>query len=249
MLTVKDIQEHVLLELGEGLVTVELLQPHLEQVVRQTLRVYSRHRPALLGESFVGVQGQGRYVLDDMGLRWGRGVVELQWPMAPSPGFQEPDIFSPVVTFFLRTGGTRWRDIADILSRQIELENVRLVTGRARDWDFKRELVVAGNPPQQTVKGVLYIHPPPIGGERFVYWYMDDWPAVELIPAGDEEWVLKYATAYAKLLLGRARDKWSNELKMDGAKLLDEAREELKALERELKTRGAIHFRPRQLIV
>jgi hypothetical protein len=230
--------------LGDDLIDVEVTQPQIEQFIKRSLRFYNNYRPAIKGNQFTASENVNKYVLDDIGagLPWGRGVINVQPQLHDQEAGGEPDIFSGAFWFFYTMGTAygNWREPADILARQVDLENRRLITGTALDWDFKIELQ-----PDNSEKGVIWFYPSFRGGTTVAYWYADD-HILETIPAGDRGWFEDHVLAQTKITLGRVRSKWAGELQMDGRDLLTEGRDEKKTLEAELKKKIGWATMPRQ---
>jgi hypothetical protein len=239
-LTEQEVHEYIEMMLGFDVIDVETTPAQMDIVVTRTLKAYNKFRPRIRGNQLTLAEGITRYVLDDLSLPYGRGVVDVQPPIGQRTSSEEPDIFSGAFWFYWNLGGRYFQEPADVLARQVDLEDRRLIAGVSRDWDFKFE----GD--SGALKGVLYIYPPPTGGQVAAYWYAADHLLGD-VPQGDQGWIEDYALALVKIILGTVRRKWNQELPMDGATLVQEGKQEKKDLEAEMSKKSGSLWKPRQI--
>jgi len=252
-LTDKQVEKHLKSFLGGPLVDAELTSgedSNIESVIDHALRVYSRWRPIIRWNRFNVAPSKQRYDLTAEGKEFGQRVVDVRGPVEQIP-------FGNIDSTLLGIPGnilpTRPANaLADFLARTAEIENIRRATATNFDWEFRFEEIDEnpGGPPDIKTHGVLYISPA---------WHGDTFPPYEIeysyakLPAladvrsTDEDWVMDFCLALAKVTLGHTRRKWESRLKMDGSSMVTEGTNAVEKLTEEIKKRAVAYgYGPRQ---
>ena len=252
-LTEKRVEKHLKMMLGGPLVDQELTSgedSNIETIITQALRVYSRWRPIIRWNRFVIQPNRQRYDLTAMSLEFGERVVDVRGPVEQIP-------FGNIDSTLLGIPGnilpTRPANaLADFLARTAEIENIRRATATNFDWEFRFEEIDEnpGGTPDIKTHGVLYISPA---------WHGDTFPPQEVeysyaklpdladVRSTDEDWLMDFCLALAKVALGHTRRKWEDRLRMDGSSMVTEGTSAVRDLTEEIKKRGvSFWYGPRQ---
>lgn len=220
--------EYIKSMLGYPKRKIELDHTNIESALKGAIEYYARFRPTLRWD-FVQVQaGVSKYDLKALNKGYGRGLLR---------GFQEP-ITSPQAVFnefeYYRLRQPPYVDMAELVVDKMYYKEVGLLTGTEFDWEWMQN------------ETTLLLTPIPTRSFKFAYEYAAIPADVSEVVDWGQTWIVNYALALTKQMLGRVRGKFKgaqgNEglpLEMDGPELLQEGKQEQKDLEEELyKSRG-----------
>ena len=245
-LKAKDVDDHVFISLGAESIGVELTERDLEICRNDSLRRYSRANP-LKRRMAVAVPPTklnkypaqpGTYSVMDVQIQGTMQTLDL--PL-DSHGF---NIFNPLMTINSGYGGTgapkpedyelllQWRQMTGrvySLEPDYWFDDDPQPDGLTADiGDFAPKAMWIFNPSGLTVKAS---------------WIEVSQRPIDKVSPRDEDWVLSWALAHGKEILGRKRGKVETipmagqPVKLDGATLLAEAKEEKEALLEDLHSR------------
>ena len=234
-MTLADVRAEINTRLGYSGVAVELCDADYTSVLTNAIRQINRNVPMRGRSALVVSESVKKYRIDDKhpGLR---GVTSVQFVdnrlLAHSI-----DPFDPWYNDrFFGVGGDT---IGEYVQTLQYMEMSREVTGADPDW----------TPGWEGREFYLYIDIHRPMNCMYIYtWGVtpDDDPdtGIQLLPEGVIDWVLDYATASAKIILARIRDKFrgvpqpdGNVLETDASTILEEGREDQTRLMEDIKKR------------
>lgn len=231
-LTYDNIREEIITDLGGSSVDVELEDADMEKVIKDTVRFYNQIRPGRGHDKLAITRDQKKYEISKPGIQ---GIVRVDF--VEETNFTG-DPFDPF--YYNRMGLTPQGDtFAEYDQKRQYIEQARRIGSSEPEWqqrveDGKVYLYISIDSPHFCQYAYTFLYTPDVNADT----------GMQKIPSGDVGWFLKYATALAKLILGRKRSKFGGILIPDGAtadtdgrELKDEAKEELLKLEEELKKR------------
>jgi len=230
-LSFSSIKDYVFSMMGAPLVSVELTDQQLNQLIDSTLRKYNRYVPLPLTGNVTLISGVNAYPQPHVG---SRGVVRVSFVRKlPDTLFTSPYFGRE----FPRLGTMPFDEF--VLGRT-HLESVRYVTGTDPDWRWDNSTkilyLVNGNydgwlDPTQWL--VTYVH------------YAD--ASMEQVPLHHQDWFFRYVLANARILVGTNRNKFSGTVPMpsgamtlDGAAQIQQGQAELAAAEEDIRTMGEV---------
>lgn len=244
-LTKANIKKRVASRLGGGGVAVELEDQDYEEAINDTLEVYNQARPRKLRQALPITTSQKRYVLRnaDGTTNYGvdpniAGVVHMEFITRRTQPSQV-DPFDPFDTALagVSLGSGSGETFGDIQQRLTYAEDAARIVDAEPEWEALWE-------GQEYVVYVDAVRSHIEASFEYSVYYGDDDAGLALIPLGDVNWFLRYATARSKIMLGRQRNKFGGIAnpdgsvdEIDGAALIDEGREDIRELEEELQRR------------
>ncbi len=239
VLTPMNILEEIQLSLGYSSVDVEFAEADAMKVIKDALRQYNRARPGR-GHAALPINStQKRYVILTEG-KGIRGIVKVEF-LEQTNIVGDP--FDPF--YYNRMGLTPQGDtFAEFDQKRQYIEQARRIGSVEPDWQQRVEMNAAGEQEQ-----VVYVDvaSPYHCQLTYTFHYTPDneqFTGMQMIPEGDVDWVIDYATALAKRIIGRKRNKYGGIVlpggatgQTDGQELLQEGNEEMKELMETLKAR------------
>jgi hypothetical protein len=225
----EQLKDFVLLMLGAPTVTIELDMQHLDLAVDQALKVFEDYAPREHFDyyTFNTVPGRSVYEMPpDVGL-----IRNVFYKEMGTFAFQASDLDGAIPIEYFYPGGA----YASIQGGLID--PIQPIWGRMGEWHLYKQYeqmysrISSNLGGWEWVSGFRHIklYPIPFKTQGVAVHYLQkqkDW--CEVLEAMQEG-----ALAYGKIMLGRIRGKWENipgpggGSVLDGAKLLDEGKEEL----------------------
>ncbi len=213
------IKQHVMFEFGHGVVTVEVLEPWIDQAIDLAIQEFSRFAPnADEWVVFNTTAGVNKYRVDENYLFVRRVVYQPQLNVYGYYNmFSAFGAWGPWMQWF------RNMSLTDYAITDMYISQTRRTLGLQGTWNFDHPY--------------LYLYPtPPSSVPVFV-------KVTKLLDyengsrdIREESWVRDYATAIMKIRLGRVRSKYASlpgprgDISMDGSSLISEGREDLERL-------------------
>lgn len=241
LVSLERIQQRVRTRLGARGVKVELEQDDILECITSTLEHYNQRRPFKRHFVLAGASPTvKRYVLSPVAHPGLAGIEHVDF-VEPISANSPVDPFDP---FFTTLGGSAGvgatQTFGELMQRLMYTEDAYRIINAEPEWHAGWELT----------DYALYVDLVRSGLSAAYKWsgyYSPDFEpgtGMQLIPGGDVEWFIKYATANAKEILGRVRGKFQGITNPDGAQdpvdyteLLQEAQQEKERLEAELDKR------------
>jgi len=234
-LTFDNIRDEINTGLGGTSLDVELSEADVEKCIKDTIRLYNRNRPGREFKKLDITTTATRYELDPQTHKGIQGVVKVQF--VEKTNFTG-DPFDPF--YYNGLGLTPQGDtFSEYDQKRQYIEMARRIGSVEPDWQQRVE----------DGKVVLYIsiNAPYWCMYTYTFHYTPDTDPVTgmlMVPGGDVEWFMRFATACAKDIVGRKRSKFGGILIPDGATaetdgrdMKEEAKEEFLALREEIKKR------------
>lgn len=239
-LTKDSLKKRIRRRLGEGIVAIELQDENLEEAIETTLDHYNQVRPKVMHSGLAVTPAQKEYNLatiggfDDIA-----GVVNVNFLTRRG----EPTVVDPFDPFGTSLSGVSLgygsgETFGDIAQRLAYSEDAARTVDAEPEWEFWWN---------DDEEPVLFIRSPRAHIEAGVEWrkrYVFSDTGLQKIPHGDAKWFIDYATAQAKMILGRALRKFQgvtnpdgSQDPLDGVELVAEAQEEIRNLEELLEKR------------
>lgn len=242
-----DIRTEIKTSLGTNSIEVELTTSDLDKCIRDSLRVLNRERPPTAWGTLQSVSNGIRYTISHPGLY---GILDVSWASATrcDPGCDPFYRDDPIAALGLggigyAGGGSMIGDrVQDLMYRS----QVNDVTGRSPEWDQRWVR-------NQDNTRTLYLMLSDVAanaGVMYEYaWHLtaddDVSTGVAQIPVNDRDWVIRYALAKAKQILGRVLRKYNGGINMpdggtetlDGDALASRGEQEQTDLEAEMRER------------
>lgn len=241
MLDLVELREYILIELGGGVVEVELTDEQMDAGIRKAIHLINRKLPGHGHGSINLSQGTKRYVIDQDKYPGFMDMLEVSFinssEINVAHSVENP--FAPAITDI---------DIEDAPSMELGImyrQDAKKVFSAEPEWIGKWEIVNGERVYALYVDLPEYSTSYYLCGFEYAYAYtFDESPltGVGTIPASLEQWVEDYAIAKAKIILGgRIRDKYKgiptpdgSDLQIDGEQLLQEGINEKENLEDDL---------------
>lgn len=211
---------------------VELDKVQFEVALDRALSQLTAYIPVFKFDTFMinaGVQG---YHLPTLNKPFGKGLTRL----FDSPITSPQSVFNEFEYYRLRQ--PPYVDMAELLIDRMYYKEIGLLTGTEFDWEWDPDS-----------KKIL-LTPGPTRTRQAAYEYNADITKLDELKAVHQNWVLDYALAIAKEMLGRVRGKFQGvpghdlPLNMDHDSLLSEAREDMRRLEEELQAKARASWTP-----
>lgn len=234
-LTFDNIRDEMMVELGGTSLDVELDEADVEKCIKDTIRVYNRHRPGRDHKKLDITTSTVRYELDPATHKGIQGVVRVDF--VEKTNFTG-DPFDPF--YYNGLGLTPQGDtFGEYETKRQYIETARRIGSVEPEWEQR----VEGG------KVVLYIKIDAPYWCMYTYTFhftpdVDPDTGMLKIPSGDVDWFMRYASACAKKIVGRKRSKFGGILIPDGATaetdgrdMKDEATQEFEKLLEEIKRR------------
>jgi hypothetical protein len=211
--------------LGDPVVDVELETSQIERGINQALRIWNRRNPV---EKFLRVQvttGIQDYDLS--------GVTDLRGVLNVCPEPLDSDIFDAIEfdIFRDRVWAIPALDVSDIAIEDVFLQDLRYVSSTMFEWLFNEDTKL------------LWLSPKPSRDYGLFVIYTKDANVEEATRQYD--WVIDYALAHTKMVLGHVRRKHGNkipgkelDIELDGGDLINEGKEEMRELKEKLENMG-----------
>lgn len=244
-LTKESIKKRIESRLGGGGVLVELVDQDYLEAIEDTIDIYNQARPRKLRQALPITTAQKRYVLRnaDGTTNYGvdpniAGIIHMEFITRRTQPSQV-DPFDPFDTALagVTLGSGSGETFGEIGQRLAYSEDASRVVDGEPDYEALwegQEYVVYVDKVRDHIEASF---------EYSIYYGYED-EQLALIPRGDVNWILRYATARAKVLLGRQRNKFGGIAnpdgsvdELEGSQLIDEGREEMRELEEELQRR------------
>lgn len=240
-LNIANLRKRIESRLGGKGVTVELEQDDYIECMKATLDCYNQRRPFTRHRKLNATVTQSRYELNPVDHPGLAGVIYCQFITRRGEPSQV-DPFDPFDSALagVSLGSGSGETYGELALRMSYSEDVMRVVDSEPDWHGDWEGAVY----------VLYVdiaRAHVLASYEWTGHYTPDQNAntgMQLIPNGDVEWFVKYATACGKETLGRVRGKFQGITNSDGAQdpvdyqeLLQEAQQEKERLEAELDRR------------
>lgn len=233
VLTLKNIKEEVETSLGVSALDVELEESDVEKIVKDAVRKYNRARPGRGHDKLPVTRDQKAYTIEKPGIR---GIVKVTF--VEETNFTG-DPFDPF--YYNRMGLTPQGDtFAEYDQKRQYIEQARRVGSSEPEWQQRAE---------EQGKVTLYIDvdSPYFVSYEYTFHYTPDnaeGTGMQMIPDGDVDWIMGYATALAKQIVGRKRSKFGGIVlpggttgETDGREMIQEGRDDQKELEEKLDKR------------
>jgi len=244
-LTYERITEEVRTSLGGSGVEVELTDGDIKVCVRKALRPYNRYLPFQGRHAITVAQATKRIRLDNV-IPNLLGVVDVEWiTRRTEPAGVDP--FDPYVTSL--TGPTYGDEtFGDVAQRLSYSEDASRIVSSEPEWHAQWEQVDVGGSTYEN-HYFVYVSVESDNVEAAVtfnarYTEEEDAQGLLAVPAGDVDWIIEYAIAYAKTILSRIRGKFAGITNPEGsadlvdyAELAQEGREDMEQMEEDLKLR------------
>lgn len=243
LLTMAKLRDEILVGLGAEAIDIEIGQRTCDKTIADAIRQINRHHPPVGWFTINFTSSMPMYTLVLPGLY---GILEIDgvrnWFPNSNTGLGiSPFMFYPGFMLAYSPFGMAGDLAGDFDMTMTYQQSNRIVFGQDFDWNAR--LVSLG-----TVQ--LFVRADPgsqIMGQYCWHLTPDDSPdtGVSFLPPADLDWVIRYATALAKQILGRVIRKYADGVNMpdgnveqlDGAALKAEGREEQKELEQLLRKR------------
>jgi hypothetical protein len=239
-ITVDELKEEMLTYLGHSGIMVELQSNDLTTALKSAVRKYNRWAPMRARAVQQVSASQRKY--GPLQTRDGhsrmKGVVRVEFLDPRTVESEGLDPFDPF-SYFTPSGYT----IAGMTFGEL-MQTYQYREVAARLVDAEPEWL--GQWEGQNYYLYIDAPTPVICSYEFTWGLSVDDDAstgMGLLPDGDIEWVVEYATAKAKTILGRIRGKFmgipgpEGDLQIDADTLLQEARDDMQRLEEELRRR------------
>jgi hypothetical protein len=221
--SLEDVRNYVKLRLGAGLVRVELQDKHIDAAANEALRIYSRYRPlrrfvnvpliANIKEYHLADDTRGVYKMDFVHRQVSLAVIEDIFHRRYYEPIHDMDLYVTYLQYI------------DTLKRVLSIEP---------EWHFEQKRSAGG-------KATLYIHAPHQANTILALAVTIIKRPMHMVPFLHEDWIQRYSLAFCKEILSRVRGKWGNVVapgggqSLDGDRLAAESREELLALDQEIR--------------
>jgi hypothetical protein len=244
-LTIPLIRDEVLTNLGYSGVDVELEDSDITNVLRQTLRIYSRNRPRRFVKALSVSSSTPRHELTTATHPGLVGITDVSFLVDSVQDNSDPFNMEGNTLLGLTTfGGETFGEVA---LRRSYVEDSRRVVSAEPEWTAMWDLDSSVSPAVN--RYYLYISiSSTTGGTKCSYtWtqaYTPDTDAntgMQNIPQSDVDWILGMVSAKSKRILSKIRGKFSgipnpdgSESPVDFAELASEGQEEELALMEEL---------------
>lgn len=232
------IRTELLTKLGSNTLDVELVAGDLNACIIDALRVLNReHPPTAWGTLNVGSGPTYAMPITAPGLY---GIIDVDWAAGPNANCtDDPFAYSDVVMASSGLAGGYYGRVGQVLEQQTYMAQAREIMGRKPDWETRW---VRTN---STTTLMLMLSDLPASAQvmyEYVWHLTADDNAntgVSRIPSSDLDWVVRYALARAKQILGRVLRKYSGGVNMpdggteqlDGTELTQEGQQEQSTLE------------------
>ncbi len=242
-LTLESFKDDVLTRLGATGVDVELEEKDVMQCLKDTLRLYNRNRPQRGQAALTVTTGQKKYGPIDTLYPGFIGVVDVQFTRSDLISGRL-DVFNPqsVVSEAGTLVNQQGQTLAEVdqslqyleMGRRILSSEPEYKAMTDRDGHYYIYVDVSDSAYQMSFDYTWHItatdRPDPCG-----LW---------MIPDGDTDWIIDFAVASAKIILGRKRGKHQGIVNPDGATdttdyadILAEGREDLRDLTEKIEAR------------
>ena len=237
-LTLENIREETLTELGVSAVEVELVEKDIDKCLKDALRLYNRVRPKRIRAVLTTTSAQKKYRIDNI-VPDLLGVVHVEF-------IRQQNVFGdPFDPFFNdRTGLTVTGDTYGEFDQKLHyIEEARRIGSTEPEWHAQWETIVTDpstDPPTTEEQYFIYANtsiPVDTGFIATPKFLLTD-KSMQTIPEGDVDWILAYVSARAKQILGKIRGKFKGITGPEGENTeidYDEMKEEGVTEETELK--------------
>lgn len=215
---------HIKSMLGFPKRAIELDKSNYEAAVHRALTKLSSTKPLFKIQSFNILAGSQAYDLSEGGLDlpYGRGVTDVQRAPLETP-YTEFNVFQ-----WWRMRTPPHIEAGDIVMDTIYQNEVANVTGTRFDWMWYPDTKI------------ILLTPTPVDSRLGAYEYNAIPSDITEVGPADKGWVVDYALALTKEMLGRVRGKFKGipgteiSVDTDASELLSEAQQEKEALEEKL---------------
>jgi hypothetical protein len=222
----KQLVDWILRRLGAPLVKIELTEPHIEDAIESAKRWFAAKKGVRVIRSIAIEPGRPDYVIPDEI----DTVLEVAFPETNA---DLTLIFSPYLlidqkvpydVFASASSGGLYSSFTQSLQY---VEMAKRVLSAEQDWRQEDRTLYLSPVPRMTGNLALF-------GNSSVF-------TIEQLKERDHDLLKRYALAQAKKDLGRVRTKYTEgfagahgNVTLDGERLLDEAKEEVEALDKEI---------------
>jgi len=212
--------DHIRRELGDPIVEVELDNTQIQRSIDQALRRWARRFPTERITTIEVTSGVMQYDIASLIGSTIRGIIDVVEEPYDSDVIadQEYQYYyrNPIYGVPIIEGG-------DIALTKSYVNDLNIVTSNTFEWDFNE------------ASNLLHISPSPSRAYTLMIRYTDN-PTVEEATR-QYDWVIEYALADAKEILGRIRRKHANSVQgkefnfqLDGGELVSEGKEDKRDL-------------------
>jgi len=217
-LTLKDLRQTIRELLGFGTVEVELLDAHLDRAIELSLKTYNRYLPGHNWRSVMAAPGfKGRVWLNHPGIV---DVYNCQFLNTLQLSAQDL-VENPFVLDALLLGGDAFVQAGEYQNYLQGIRDSRTVFSAKPEWWSQWE-VDAG-----VRKCFLYLRMPYYTPYNTAYEYLFQRELSDNLEVGlpsvmiaHESWVVNFAAAQAKIILGHVRDKFKGIPSPDGGDMM-----------------------------
>ena len=221
----KDIKESIVTELGSPVVNVELNDTHLDKAIDDAIRWFNAKKALITNIKITLQSDVQEYELDDDV----EAIIDvIREGTSPAYGGIFEDFGIPYTIYYTD-------DYSALVSQLQYIEMSKRILSADKDFDFDLRKGTGNKP-------VLIISPVPAKSETAIVVVKKkiDNSNLDLLNVRDLDLIIRYATARAKIMLGRIRSKYDSlpaaqgDRSLDGSTLIEEAKEEIEKLNEDI---------------
>lgn len=208
--TTQELSEHLKMMLGAPHRQVELTKENLDSAIKRSIRQLTSVKPIVKNGNFTINNGVQAYDFTALNKPFGKGILNVY----DQPITQPSAVFTEFEYYRIRQ--PPYVDMGELILDQMYYKEIGYLTGTHFEWEWD---------PDRTM---LLVSPIPTRTRVAGYAYNADADTIEQVRPADQGWVVAYALAIAKEMLGRVRLKFKgvpgSELPVDtdGSELVSE---------------------------
>ncbi len=215
--TTPEVKQYIKAQLGHPKRKIELADSNFNQAIKRSVRYYSTKKPDLRKGRVTILNGGQKYDFLALNLPFGKGLTDVY----PEPITSPQDVFNEFEYYRLRQ--PPYVDMGELLIDQIYYKEIGYLTGTHFHWEW-----IQFQDKEGTDQAVLLVSPIP--SRTFIASYDFNFAPdrIEDVRLTDQGWVVDYALALTKEMLGRVRGKYQGvpglklEINTDWSELLGE---------------------------